>query len=346
MKGRYGGCRMTIYGSVLPGAVSIARSAYLAGHISPKAKGRLKVLDWLKRHNMNVSLTSRHFGLTRETVIRWRNVLVREGPRGLEDRSRRPKKVRVPSTPSDIVLAVIQTRRDHPAWSKHKISVLLKKKGIVVSASTVGRIMKRRGLIDARKSEKRKKAALRPRARFPRGMKISCPGDMVQMDIKHIMLPEGKRHYQFTAIDVLTKQRVLERYPSEASRWGARFLEACMREFPFPIRNIQTDNGSTFQKEFRMACEKYRIPHFFAYPRQPKQQTYVEISHGADKREFYQQGNVRIDPERMRMAMKEWQRVWNEERPHQALNYLTPKEYYEKWQHGRLPTRDVITLQT
>ena len=119
-----------------------------------------------------------------------------------------------------------------------------------------------------------------------------------------------------------------------------------MREFPFSIRNIQTDNGSTFQKEFGMACEKYRIPHFFAYPRQPKQQTYVEISHGADKREFYEQGNVRIDPERMRMAMKEWQRVWNEERPHQALNYLTPNEYYEKWQRGRLPTRDVITLQT
>jgi len=28
------------------------------------------------------------------------------------------------------------------------------------------------------------------------------------------------------------------------------------------------------------------------------------------------------------------------------LNYLTPEAYYHKWQIGRLPTKDVITLQT
>lgn len=38
--------------------------------------------------------------------------------------------------------------------------------------------------------------------------------------------------------------------------------------------------------------EKESIPHYFIYPRTPKQNTYVEISHRADEREFYQQGNV------------------------------------------------------
>ncbi|MEK7174441.1 MAG: integrase core domain-containing protein, partial [Patescibacteria group bacterium] len=93
-------------------------------------------------------------------------------------------------------------------------------------------------------------------------------------------------------------------------------------------------------------CEELKLPHYFTHPRSPKENTYVEISHGADEREFYQQGHIRFDFNTMRRKLKEWQRIWNEVRPHQALNYLTPRQYYEKWQRGRLPSKDVITLQT
>lgn len=337
---------MTIYGSILPGAISIARWANKVGSLTLEEKKRVSVLDWHKSHGGNISLTARHFGITRFTIRKWQKRFREKGIIGLKDQSRRPKKVRGPTTPWKVVMETIKIRRQYPAWSKYKIHTLLKKQGIETSESTIGRILKRRGLINKKVSQKRKRAALHPKARFPRGYKISQPGDMIQMDIKHVMLPGGTRHYQFTAIDVLTKRRVLERYSSEASRWGACFLEACVSEFPFPIHAIQTDNGSTFQKEFEHACQKRRIPHYFIYPRSPKQNSYVEISHGADEREFYQQGNVVINSGLMRAKLKEWQRIWNEERPHQALNYLTPEQYYEKWQHGRLPTKDVITLQT
>ena len=166
------------------------------------------------------------------------------------------------------------------------------------------------------------------------------------MDTKHICLPGGKKLYQFTAIDVLTKTRVLRVYASESSRNGALFLEECGKEFPFPVRAIQTDNGAPFQKEFEKACLLKSIPHFFTYPRHPKQNTYVEISHGADEREFYQQGNGSMLLSVMRARMKDWQDTWNNVRPHEALNYLTPGEYLLKLAEGRLPTRDVITLQT
>jgi len=166
------------------------------------------------------------------------------------------------------------------------------------------------------------------------------------MDTKHIMLPGGKKHYQFTAIDVLTKQRILEVYPSESSKNGACFLLTCQKEFDFKIAAVQTDNGAPWQKEFEKLCRKKRLTHYYTYPRNPKQNTYVEISHGADQREFYEQGNIRIDREMMRQKLKEWQKIWNEARPHQALNYLTPKAYFLKWQTSRLPTKDIITLQT
>jgi len=345
MKGRYTGCRMTIYGALLPGAVAIARSAFLAGNLSERAKYRIKVLDWLKTHGGNLSLTSRHFGVHRRRLRVWRDRLAREGWRGLEDRSRRPHRVRQPRVSPDIVMKVVKLRKDYPAWSKYKLQSLLPR-NLKTSVSTIGRILKRRGLIDLRVSRKRSRSAKHPKARFPRGMKISSPGDMVQMDTKYVMLPGGKKWYQFTAIDVLTKQRVLELYPSQSSRNGRDFLSLCLRDFSFAVHAIQTDNGAPFQKEFERECGVLKLPHYYTHPRSPKENTYVEISHGADEREFYRQGNLIYDFDAMRRKLKEWQRVWNEVRPHQALNYLTPRQYYEKWQRGRLPSKDIITLQT
>ena len=336
---------MTIYANVLPGAASIARSALLAGNLSAKANRRLKILDWYRAHGNNLNLAARHFGASRRLLREWRDRLAREGPKGLEDRSKRPHTVRQPMTSPDVVNEVVRLRKQYPAWSKYKIQPLLPVT-LKTSVSTVGRIFKRRGLIDRRVSKKRSKSAKHPKARFPRGMKISGPGDMIQMDTKYIMLPGGRKWYQFTAIDVLTKQRVLELYPSQSSRNGADFLDRCRKEFEFPVVNTQTDNGSPFQKEFERRCGELKLPHYFTHPRSPKENSYVEISHGADEREFYQQGNVCFDFMVMRKRLKEWERIWNEVRPHQALNYLTPRQYYGKWQRGRLPSKDVITLQT
>jgi len=346
MKGRYSGRHMTIYGTILPGAISIARSAFLTDKLTERAKYKLRVLDWHRKHNNNVSLTARHFGLGRMTMYRWLKGIKHYGPIGLNEKSRRPKRVRVPTISSNVVLRMVRLRNQYPAWSKYKLKVLLGREDIHVSASAIGRVLKRRGLIDKKVSRKRKKAALRPKARFPKGLSISKPGDMVQIDTKYIMLPRGRKFYQFTAIDVLTKRRVLRVYPSESSRNGALFLKECIREFPFPIKVIQTDNGSPFQKEFDKLCKELNLPHYYIYPRTPKQNTYVERSHRSDKREFYQQGNVCSILSVMQKKIKERENIWNNIRPHESLGQLTPSEYFWKLQTTNLPTKDVIILQT
>lgn len=345
-KGRYSGRHMTIYGYVMPGAVSLANWAAKTNKLSGKAKHKIKVIDWLRINNGNVSLTSRHFGLNRETIRIWRDRLEKEGLIGLNDGSRKPKDPRKPITSWEIVSEVVKTRKQYPAWSKYKINSLLERKGIKTSDSNVGRILKRKGLIGKKISSKRSKAAKHPKARFPHGFKVSCPGDMIQMDTKYIMLTNGNKYYQFTAIDVLGKQRVLRLYRSQAAKNGALFIRECIKGFPFQIKNIQTDNGAPFQKEFDLLCKEINIPHYYTYPRNPKQNTYVEISHGADEREFYQQGNIYQDFEIMKNKLAEWEYTWNNTRPHQALNYLTPNEYFDKWQTSRMPTKDVINLQT
>lgn len=346
MKGRYAGCHMTTYGYVLPRAGLVARSALRAGSLNKRAQARLRVLDWYQRHDKNLSLTSRRFGIQRLTLRTWIKKVKQYGPAGLNDQSHRPKRLRQPTTSWETTMKVVNLRKQYPAWSKYKLRVLLEGQGVQVSASTIGRILKRRGLIHHKISTKRRRAALHPKARFPRGLRISRPGDLIQMDTKHIMLPGGHRFYQFTAIDILTKTRVLRVYPSESSCNGAKFLEVCLRVFPFQVKAVQTDNGAPFLKDFDRSCQKKELPHYYIYPRTPKQNTYVEISHGADKREFYQQGNVYQNRRLMDQELQSWQKTWNEIRPHQSLNYLTPKAYLKKWQTSRLPTRDTITLQT
>ena len=346
MKGKYSGRHMTIYGTILPGAISIARSSFLTDKLTERAKFKVKVLDWHREHGSNVSLTTRHFGLSRYTVREWIKRLKHYGPIGLNEKSRRPKKTRKPITPWNTVSKIVQLRKKYPAWSKYKIQVLLKREDIQTSVSTVGRVLKRRSLIDKKVSKKHKKAALRPKARFPKGLSISQPGDMVQIDTKHITVLGGRKYYQFTAIDVLTKYRILRVYPSESSINGAKFLQECIDNFPFTIKRVQTDNGSSFLKEFDKLCKEKGLPHYFTYPRSPKQNSYVEISHGADKREFYQQGNVYAILSVMQTKIKEWQDIWNNIRPHESLNQLTPSQYFWKLQTTKLPTKDVIILQT
>jgi transposase InsO family protein len=346
MKGKYNGCHMTVYGTVLPKASALARGAYVADNLSDRAKQKLKIIDWHKKHGNNCSLTARHFGIGRMTLYRWLKRLEKCGIMGLNDRSKKPKKVRRPTTPWQVTSRIVELRKEYPTWSKYKLKALLKKEGIIISESTVGRVLKRKDMIDKRTSRKRKKASLRPKARFPKGMRISRPGDLIQIDVKHITLVGGRKFYQFTAIDVLSKIRVLRVYPSESSRNGMFFLKECVDHFPFQIRALQTDNGSSFLKHFESFCEDLEIPHYFTYPRNPKQNSYVEISHQADEREFYLQGQTSSFLDEMRKRIHEREFIWNNIRPHAALDYLTPYEYLLKLKEHRLPTKKVIILQT
>jgi len=337
---------MTVYGTILPKTSSLARGAYVADNLTERAKHKLKIIDWHKKHGNNSSLTARHFGIGRMTLHRWLKRLDRCGITGLNERSRRPKKVREPSTPWEITSRIVELRREYPAWSKYKLKALLKKEGVNVSESTVGRVLKRKNLISKKESRRRKRASLRPKARFPKGMSISSPGDLVQMDVKHINLVGGRKLYQFTAIDVLTKIRVLKVYSSESSKSGSLFLKECIRCFPFRVKTLQTDNGAPFLKYFEKLCKELDLPHYFTYPRNPKQNTYVEISHQADEREFYLQGKTSSFLDEMRKMIKEREFVWNYVRPHGALDHLTPYEYFLKLKEQKLPTKKVIILQT
>jgi transposase len=56
------------------------------------------------------------YGVSRKTGYKWIDRYLRHGPAGLEERSRRPR--RVPNqTADEIVQAILDTRRRHPTWA-------------------------------------------------------------------------------------------------------------------------------------------------------------------------------------------------------------------------------------
>jgi transposase InsO family protein len=323
MKGRYSGRHMTTYGYILPRASKISRLV----NLSKRGKQKLKVLDWHHNHGDNQSLTSRHFGVNRETLRDWINRVAIKGLAGLNDKSHRPKRLRKSAVALTIQAEIIRIRKENPYYSKYKIASLL---SIKLHPSTVGRILKRKGLISQKISRKRVVAATHPKKRFPRDILITKPGALVQVDTKHLNASNGHKLYQFTAIDVLTKLRVLSVSTSISSKAAADFLKLVTDSLPFKINALQTDNGSEFHKYFDDSCTKLKITHYYSEPRSPKQNSYVERSHLTDDLEFYRQGNMRDLIQNLLPLIKAWEYKYNHKRPHQSLNYLTPMQYFEK----------------
>lgn len=111
-------------------------------------------------------LTCRYFAISPTTFYIWLKHFIKADHRGLEGRSLAPELRRIPGVAWQTVEPLVSLRKEHPAWSKHKIGVLSRMDhGIFLPAPTVGRILKRRGLYGTRATAKRKRAARRARRR-------------------------------------------------------------------------------------------------------------------------------------------------------------------------------------
>ena len=121
MKGRYNGCHMSVYGSVLPGAKGLAE---LSVGLSKEAKKRLKWFDYYRTHGHNARLTCRYSGISPQTFYRWKDRYDPWNLKTLENRSHRPRKVRQPTWSSELVEAVLGLRESYPRWGKDKLAVL------------------------------------------------------------------------------------------------------------------------------------------------------------------------------------------------------------------------------
>ena len=327
---------MQIRWGKLPQARELSR---LGCALSRSGQLRLQWMTHYLQQGRKAAFTCRHFGISRQTFYRWWRRYDPHNLTTLEDHSHRAQRLRQPTWTIAEAQAVLALRREYPRWGKDKLVVLLRRQGLRLSTSMVGRILrdlKRRGvLIEALRAavgSRKRRMRGRPWARRkPRFWPIGRPGDLVQLDTKEVRPARGVVLKHFSARDMISRWDVIEVHERATSLAAAHFLDTLIDRMPFPIAAVQVDGGSEFAAEFETACQQRNLPLFVLPPRSPKLNGQVERAHRTHHEEFYQ-----VIPDRWTVAeltpkLRRWEQIYNTVRPHQALGYRTPLEFLERW---------------
>ncbi len=127
------------------------------------------------------------------------------------------------------------------------------------------------------------------------------PGDKLQLDVKYVpgeCVKYAEKLYQFTAVDECTRWAYREIYHENSTYSAKCFLEHLVGNAPFPIRLIQTDNGtewtnallavkSTQKTLFEQALLDMGIEYKRIRIATPRHNGRVERQHGLDGKRFY-----------------------------------------------------------
>lgn len=303
---------------------------YLVKHkpvkISAAADQRMQKLNlWktLKTKKVSDQEISKLLRVSRATLYRWQKRMNEKGPKGLEEKSRRPQWVRSPIWwGTDLSEAVMELREEYPGWGKDKIAVLLNRQGRKTSSSTVGRILvdlKRRGvlhepprgLVKVKKRRQRRPYAIRK----PKDYTIREPGDLVQVDTLDVRPLDGRMVKHFTARDVISRWDVVEAHQRATARTAAEFLDTILARMPFRVKAIQVDGGSEYRAGFEEACQQLGLKLFVLPPHSPKLNGRVERAHRTHLEEFYAVIPKSAQIDKLNIDLYKWERIYNQVRP-------------------------------
>jgi transposase InsO family protein len=127
------------------------------------------------------------------------------------------------------------------------------------------------------------------------------PGQKIQIDVKYVpsyCVSDGRKYYQFTAIDECTRLVFRQMYDEHSTYSAKLFLEEMFAYFPFPVREVQTDNGTEFtnallavKAEHKSLFEQALADMDVIYKRikiaTPQHNGKVERQHRKDEQRFY-----------------------------------------------------------
>jgi transposase len=289
-----------------------------------RVKHRLRVLAYGEAHSLKAA--SRHFGLERKTIRRWRDRYRADGVLGLVPRypTQRPSRL-----PAETLRLIEHARRELEYGAGRTQVWLWRVHHIRLHRTTITQVFHRLGLPHL---PRRRKRATRPRQL--RLFEKPDPGDSVQIDVKHVKIA-GQRAYQYTALDDCTRLRALRLFRHLGLRSTLAFLADVRQRFPFAIRKVQTDHGAEFSLEFVLALQEAGIRHRYIRPRRPQQNGKVERSHRIDHEEFWSRHRFETFAE-ADLAVRGWERTYNVERFSLALRGETPAEKLARLRPGTL----------
>ncbi len=299
--------------------------------LSAEARFRLLCLEQAAR--ASVADAGLAFGVPRSTIYRWRKRYRSDDVTSLEPRSRRPKRVRRATWTAAQEQAVLALRQQYPRMGKGPLQVLVRRQGIVLSASMIGRMLgslRRRNLLrEPHAVRVRQRRPVRPYAtRVPLDKRQpTVPGQLIQLDTMHLRPLPGVERRQFAAIDVVSRCAVVGVRATASAGTATAFLDELVARMPVPVQAIQVDGGSEFMAGFETACQTRGIALYVLPPRSPKLNGRVERLNGTARREFWECYDGDLELPALQDALQAWETQYNIERPHQALGYDTPQAF-------------------
>jgi transposase InsO family protein len=272
----------------------------------------------------------RRFGVSRRTGYKWLERYEADGVAGLIERSRAP--LHHPDAMTDEIAArCVAVRREHPSWGPVKVRAFLERRAPRTAwpaASSIGQLFDREGLTVKRRLRRRSPPSSAPFAHCGAANDVWC------IDFKGwFRTGDGARCEPLTLSDAYS--RYLLRCQAMARTDTAHVwpvLEAAFREFGLPHR-LRSDNGSPFASVgagglSRLAVKVIKagvLPERIA-PGKPQQNGRLERLHLTLLQDIAKPParNLRAQLERLRR----FQKLYNDERPHQALGNDTPAAHY------------------
>ncbi len=284
-------------------------------------------------------------GIARQTLGKWYARWHEHGPAGLADRPCRPYRSPHQTDPQieDLIAWLRRGTKLGPVMLRGELAEF----GIVLSASTIHRVLVRRGISRLRDLDITGEHLRRPARRY----EYRVPGEMIHIDVKKLgRIPDGggwRRHgkgtqahrasmrqprpgyaYLHTAIDDCSRLAYVEEHRDEKGVTAAGFWTRAVAFFAThgiqDIRRVLTDNGSAYRsKVFNAAVAATRTRHRYTRPYRPQTNGKIERFHRTLAREWAYRRPWTSNTDRLNQLPLFLHR-YNYHRPHTALKGLAP----------------------
>jgi putative transposase len=301
--------------------------------------------DWLqKRHELAFGRLCALHGITRQLGYKWVDRFHDGGMANLVDRSRAPIH-RPHATPAEAVDAIVELRKRFTHFGPRKIRATLAEKYPNVhwpAPSTIGDILKARGLVTERARRRRTPASTQPLAA------ATAPNIVWSADFKGCFKVAGRWCHPLTITDNASRYLLcIQGGESESDELAWPTFERVFREYGLPWR-IRTDNGSPFATRsiaglsaMSVRWTRLGIIHERIEPGKPQQNGRHERMHRTLKAHVAQPPKPTAEDQQR--AFDEFRAHFNNERPHEAIGQKTPSSVYAPSQRpmpDRLPEPD------
>jgi len=291
---------------------------------------RMRFVDMAVQNEQAFAAICRRFGVSRKTGYKWLARYSEAGIDGLKERSRAP--LDHPQAITDkIAECCLAVRRAHKSWGPSKVRAWLaehRPRTRWPAASTIGELFDREGLTVKRRLRRRSPPSSAPFAHCGAANDVWC------IDFKGWFLTgDGRRCEPLTLSDAYS--RYLLRCQAMAHTdtnhvWPV--LDAAFREFGLPHR-LRSDNGPPFAScgagglsQLSVKVIKAGVVPERIAPGKPQQNGRLERLHLTLLQDAANPPACSLRQQIVRL--RSFQRIYNNERPHQALSNDTPAQHY------------------